>query len=555
MIRNFTDSEYAILVMRKGILNLNGKVIPSIKIRNCMKRFSIKLPLKQVKKLLLCLIGFGLVAFLVNFSNWDSYWNKTIFQVQTVDFNILTHSLPSRLSQLLINRELRELESVMDSNYGLFGLVLTDCPHPTGACPEQHIIHVSNPDPTLPEPVWKINLPQKMLVDVPYDVLRDPPPVHAEWKYHSYSSRDREPTGLKNMGRTIGRIYYLRGIPPSFGLDTLQLLNNIRNDANTGRYYLLTNIFCLSFSIFIFVLLINGDYLRETELQKEKLRFELSEERTKELERRWESVATFTKVFEEILNREFSSVLANRLQELVGVLNRLDADVNNICHDVYKAPLLCTLDRNIADKILNEYDENEELVSRLRDHLQEGEQTVQAIDWVVKDLRQIATLESQSVDICAEVRYLLENLPPNVAAWKIASEIPEEPIKIICNPWHLRSIVKNALYNSSSALTFQRMELGSLDFSKHFEGRITVRCEQICGNALIHIQDNGPGFPDGVKERIYQIPDRIDPDSINGVGSMIVFAYLSLHGGCAHPDNTAEGASVTFEFPLQTLLS
>jgi signal transduction histidine kinase len=559
MIRSFTDIEYAILVMDKGILNFNGKIIPFSKRRNCMKQFSIKLPLKQVKRLLICTIGFILAILAINLSNWDSYWNKTIFQVQTVDFNILTHSLPSRLSQLLIKGERRELESVLDSNYGLFGLVLTDCPHPAGACPEQHIIHASQPEDTSLEPGWKTKLSQKKLENTPYDVLRDPPPVYSEWQYHSYSSRTRESTGLKNKGRTIGRIYYLRGIPPSFQQDTFQLLSNITKDANTGRYYLLTDIACILLCIFIFAFLINNDYRSEAESQKQRLQFELSEARRKEFERRWESITTFTKAFQEILNREFSSVLNNRLQELVGVLNRLDTDVKNICHDVYKAPLLCTLDVNVADKILNAAEdasktqtkEREELVNRLRLHLQEGEQTVQTIDWVVKDLRQIATLEAHPLDICEEIRCLLENLPPNVESWKIVSDIPNEPIMILCNPWHLRSIVKNALYNSSSALTLQKMEHSFSDPSKHFEGRITVKCEQKNANALIHIQDNGPGFPDGVKERIYQVPERLDPDSSNGIGSMIVYAYLMLHGGSAHPDSTADGTLVTFEFPCQ----
>ena len=60
--------------------------------------------------------------------NHNNYWNRTIFAVQTVDFKILAHTLPTKLSILLMQKDTEELQRTLQSNTGRFGIVVTHIP-------------------------------------------------------------------------------------------------------------------------------------------------------------------------------------------------------------------------------------------------------------------------------------------------------------------------------------------------------------------------------------------------------------------------------------------
>lgn len=80
------------------------------------------------------------IATVSNLLNHHKYWNGTIFAVQTVDFNILSHSLPTKLSIALDQGKKAEIQRTLDSNYGLFGLVITDCKTINVKCTNQKIL-------------------------------------------------------------------------------------------------------------------------------------------------------------------------------------------------------------------------------------------------------------------------------------------------------------------------------------------------------------------------------------------------------------------------------
>lgn len=82
-----------------------------------MKRFAPNLKRLAV----VSSVALGL-ATVTSWYNYRSYWHGTIRRVQTVDFNILSHLLPTKLSHALINRDLEELQRTLDSNYGYFGM-------------------------------------------------------------------------------------------------------------------------------------------------------------------------------------------------------------------------------------------------------------------------------------------------------------------------------------------------------------------------------------------------------------------------------------------------
>lgn len=190
----------------------------------------------------LVLIGstaFGIASY-ANFGHHKSYWNGTIERVQTVDFNMLSHMLPTKLSQALMAGDTQEIQRTLDSNYGLFGLVVTNCRTSQPDC-RQDIQYAS--DSKLP---WREGLNNDVLSASTYDVLRNPPPAYTIGSYANSRESVRQPTGSINSGRIIGRVYYVRGIPPSFGSAYSKWIKawpaSFISDSGSNRYYSLTTI-------------------------------------------------------------------------------------------------------------------------------------------------------------------------------------------------------------------------------------------------------------------------------------------------------------------------
>jgi len=188
------------------------------------------------------LISFG-IGGAVTFDRYNNYWNQTIFRVQTVDFNILSHTLPTKLSYALIKNQPEEVQRTLNSNYNLFGLIVTDS---SG----QEIIAYSGKDSGKPSS-WKAALNPQELKKHPYDVLLDPPPVFAQWTYNS--SRDSKPsaTEFTNQGRVIGRVYYVRGVRPTFQQDLMTLLSNPFSGSSRIQTYSTTLVACFGATLLI----------------------------------------------------------------------------------------------------------------------------------------------------------------------------------------------------------------------------------------------------------------------------------------------------------------
>jgi hypothetical protein len=172
---------------------------------------------------------------LKNWDNYHQYWNQTIFATQTVDFNLLSHTLPSKLSSSLIQGDTEELQRTLESNYGLFGLVVTDCLTEATDCPNQKILYTSQSSRH-----QKVKFALADLSRCPYDLLRDPPPLFVEQQYPSPYSWRPNATGKTNRGKIIGRVYYIRRVPPTFVEDYGDWLRNLFKLRGSGRVYSLT---------------------------------------------------------------------------------------------------------------------------------------------------------------------------------------------------------------------------------------------------------------------------------------------------------------------------
>jgi hypothetical protein len=120
--------------------------------------------------------------------------------MKTIEFNILSHTLPTKLSILLQRGKEEELQQTLDSSYGLFGLVVTDCQTNTADCPNQEILYATQSNRR-----WREQLTLKNLKQHPYDKLLSPPPLTTQGSYERPYNAGREATVPTNQGDVIGR--------------------------------------------------------------------------------------------------------------------------------------------------------------------------------------------------------------------------------------------------------------------------------------------------------------------------------------------------------------
>jgi hypothetical protein len=208
--------------------------------------------------------------------HYDSYWNGTIRRVQTVDFNILHHTLPITLSYLVLTGRADSVQKVLDSNYGIFGLVITD---PKG----ENIVYKS-------EKVYKAKSWQKELSietvkesqatrdSEHFDWLTNPPPDHAQFANASPRVAADAEVASKPQGQVIGRVYYVRQPPPPFFEDVLGAFSsNWWELSGSKRGYILQTLNVLSFSLLVvLVILWRKQVLERKEHELQSLEKELS---------------------------------------------------------------------------------------------------------------------------------------------------------------------------------------------------------------------------------------------------------------------------------------
>lgn len=262
-----------------------------------------------------------------------------------------------------------------------------------------------------------------------------------------------------------------------------------------------------------------------------------------------------------IISTEFSSPLSNRLQELEALIEntlcRIQTATQDIIHDLRKAPLLSheeAISLAFADVEKLDTSQQSQAFNEVKDYLIKAKDTIATANWVVDNLQDLTSLESSKVCLQKEICNLLNHLPPVLKKLAVDFDDNSSPLWISCNAIHLKSIVKNILYNSSAAIKKYNRELRKQRMPQ-IQGRITVRCLQGNQLASVTIEDNGPGIPDELLNKLYQVPQRLNQSrgSMKGNGNLIVYAYTRLHGGTIKVENRTEGgAKITVSFPLGT---
>lgn len=194
-------------------------------------------------------------------TNHHNYWNRTIFAVQTIDFKILSHTLPTKLSTLIIQNDVKEIQRTLQSNTGRFGMVVTDCKVVDKDCPNQKLLYRTESRSS-----WSQTFSMDYLKDAPFDILRDPPPLKAEIDFPDIRSREYQPTGQTNDGQIIGRVYYVRGIPPSYS----DSWGSWFRDSSTGVGSIYTSSVSTFFASWLFLILLVEIAVNKIEAKKQQ---------------------------------------------------------------------------------------------------------------------------------------------------------------------------------------------------------------------------------------------------------------------------------------------
>ncbi|MBD2563950.1 MULTISPECIES: NERD domain-containing protein [Nostoc] len=257
------------------------------------------------------IISFG-IGGAVTFDRYNNYWNQTIFRVQTVDFNILSHTLPTKLSYAIIKNKPEEVQRTLDSNYSLFGLIVTDS---SG----QKIISYSGKD-SGKSSSWKAALNPQELTKHPYDVLLDPPPAFAQWTYSNSHATERSAISVTNQGRVIGRVYYVRGVRPTFQEDIATLVTNPFSGSSRIQTYATSLMACFGATLLIWSGL-------EFMLYKKRVDKKKAEKREDELEN---------------INKVLEVQLAERINELTLLKNQREEEKNELVRDASRMRILNT---------------------------------------------------------------------------------------------------------------------------------------------------------------------------------------------------------------------
>ncbi|WP_187293822.1 sensor histidine kinase [Gloeobacter kilaueensis] len=519
--------------------------------------------LKSGRALLRLLASMGiatLIIFFLTYSSYLNYWNKTIYRIQTVDFNILANLLPTKLSIILAKGDRQQIQSTLNSNYGLFGVIVTDCQISQVTCPNQKIIYTASGKY---DSNWKRNLTVEKLDGHVFNILTSPPPMQPEWHYPNPRETSIQINKQEIRGKIIGRVYYLRNPPPSFLEDILKWLQDVGSSSSAVLVYNSIALASLitSFAIWFVIefLFYRSNVSEQTALHYQQRMVEEREAavaaREKWLEEKMqvEKYKDYFNAVKEVIDSDFVSVVNNLTQEISAVLYQMKVCVMDIIHDLKKAPLIENRDtQNVIDalkrmkEVLTE-PKTQQDYEKLIQHLSEIDKTVETIIWSMGNLSGFVA-EPELIDFSDEIHKFYTDLPPRIRdSYDVKFEIQtDRKLLIHCNPHHLRSIVKNALYNSCGALEKLKGKV---------EGQVVITCHEMEQQAAVTISDNGDGMPSKVLKNLYETEEVLNSKEGKGMGSGIVRAFLKLYGAQVKKANKKKperGATVTFLFPLQS---
>jgi signal transduction histidine kinase len=111
----------------------------------------------------------------------------------------------------------------------------------------------------------------------------------------------------------------------------------------------------------------------------------------------------------------------------------------------------------------------------------------------------------------------------------IVCAVREQELPVLCNPDSLQQVFMNLIVNASEAMA------GG--------GEIAIAVERLGDAYAIHFRDQGPGFPDAVRKKIFE-PFNSSKDAKGaGLGLYISYHIIQRHGGTMTLDDAGAGGA------------
>ncbi|MFT2721716.1 sensor histidine kinase [Deinococcus sp. A31D244] len=172
----------------------------------------------------------------------------------------------------------------------------------------------------------------------------------------------------------------------------------------------------------------------------------------------------------------------------------------------------------------------------------------QLLTRLVGDLRTITlaeggklALDPRPLDLGTLGRDVVGDLQDRAAARGVLLSVQAAETLIHGDPVRVRQITTNLVDNAL----------------RHARSRVSVQIEAVQGQALLHVEDDGPGVPEDSREAVFTRFTRLDGSRArdtggSGLGLAIVRALAAAHGGAAHLSGSASlgGARFTVTIPV-----
>lgn len=191
---------------------------------------------------------------------------------------------------------------------------------------------------------------------------------------------------------------------------------------------------------------------------------------------------------------------------------------------------------------INEEMKNQFAETILREATRLGQMVNDFLEWTRLEAGRIR-LEKEPVELNQIVKEVVEVILPQADERQISieQEIPAEPIVVIGDRQRIKQIVLNL---ASNAVKYNREE-----------GKVvlTLRTEE--NDALISVQDTGPGIPEEslphLFERFYRVPGTEDVVRGSGLGLVIAKKLAEAHDGTIEVESqVGEGSTFIVRLPL-----
>lgn len=186
----------------------------------------------------------------LNSKNYTDYFSRIMIKVHAESKLSLDAQL---LSKLLIEKDYAKLQELLDRNYSVYALLITDCKTKQESCAGQKILFSTNP-----KLLWEKTINPQELTKYGYFVLSTP----------SISNTGHN---MGKPGEIIGRVYSISTIP-TFTEDYRAWLKNPFRDNEIWRKYLTTMASCLLGGFFFWIIMELFLKIRRIELKNAEQR-------------------------------------------------------------------------------------------------------------------------------------------------------------------------------------------------------------------------------------------------------------------------------------------